>query len=64
MKLFNADGTPTREGVQKLDPVQKALNQLFKSDNVKHMTENQKRLLGGWLAKMVGDTVMNSVKLK
>ena len=61
MKLFNADGTPTKRGLSKLVLVQKELNELFKLDEINNLTENQKRILGGWLAKMVWDTISNLI---
>lgn len=61
MKMLNMDGTPTEKGAKLLRPFQYCLDTIFELSYVKSMTENQKRMLGGWLSKMVGDTVSKNI---
>lgn len=62
MKLFKEDGFPNDSGLKVLQPFKNSIELLFDSNVVNNLNNNQIRLLGSWLSKLVGDEVLNVLR--
>lgn len=63
-KAFDEKGNFSEEGKRLCIDLRYGLEQLMSSDEVKEMNENELHILGGLLAKMVGEAVSNRISFK
>src|SRR5271170_1453769 len=63
-KFFTDNGTPTAEGQKLLDIVKSATQDLMESDVVYHMDQAELLILGGHLAKIVGEAISRKITYK
>lgn len=55
--LFKEVGLLSEQGEQLVLPIKEKLEQLFSSEEVKNLNDNQVRILGSNLSKMIGDKI-------
>jgi len=59
IKMFQETGFLSPEGIKILEPFQKELNNLLKTNNVKAMDTQEVLILQAALSKIVGDAISN-----
>jgi hypothetical protein len=59
--LVNQDGVLSEDGQKFVAPLNAEINRVFASEKAKSMTENQIRILGSAIQKIIGDTVLNNI---